>query len=96
MAEIAYVTETVVTGSTSIETETTYRTVGPLNYIMSYWDVWNITDCQYDTENNIYTVNPNGYIYRFDKNINIGSISNNMNVVKYETLGKFNHILYNK
>ena len=63
--------------------------------VSSHWEEWSIIDCEYDFNNNIYTVVPDATTYIFDKNINVGSVSNNMNVIKYETLGQFNQIIYN-
>lgn len=61
------------------------------NYLNVHWNRWSIVSLNYDIENDIYY--PDDTVFTFRNNLSIGSISDNMNFIKYNTLDKFGRII---
>lgn len=61
------------------------------NFTNIHWNKWSIVSLNYDIENDIYY--PDDTVFTFGNNLSIGSISDNMNFIKYNTLDKFGRIM---
>lgn len=76
----------------SVSLETDY-------YINPHWKYWSICDIEkdYDTslesQKDIYI--PSDTVFMIKNNLNIGAISDNLNIIKYNTLGKFGKTIQN-
>ena len=68
-------------GNVSIQTD----------YLNVYWNKWSIVSLNYDIENDIYY--PDDTVFTFRNNLSVGSISDNMNFIKYNTLDKFGRVM---
>ena len=68
-------------GNVSIQTD----------YLNVHWNKWSIVSLNYDIENDIYY--PDDTIFTFRNNLGVGSISDNMNFIKYNTLDKFGRVM---
>ena len=64
------------------------------NYLNIHWNKWSIVSLSYDLQNDVYV--PDNTVFLFDNNINVGSVSDNLNIVKYNTLGRFGKVMQNK
>lgn len=61
------------------------------NYLNVHWGKWSIVSLTYDLENDIYI--PDKTIFLFNNNIDVGSISDNLSTIKYDTLSKFGKVM---
>ena len=61
------------------------------NYLNVHWNRWSIVSLNYDIKNDIYY--PDDTVFTFRNNLSVGSISDNMNFIKYNTLDKFGRIM---
>ena len=68
-------------GNVSIQTD----------YLNVHWNKWSIVSLNYDIENDIYY--PDDTIFTFRNNLGVGSISDNINFIKYNTLDKFGRVM---
>ena len=81
------------TTAPSVSLETDY-------YIRPHWSYWSICDIEknYDVSEGdaqeVYT--PSNTVFIMKNNINSGAISDNLNVIKYNTLGQFGKIITNR
>lgn len=83
----------------TIETNPTDQTSKSISlqtkeFISTHWCKWTICDIEYDRKYNIYK--PSDTIFSMINNLNIGAINNNLNVIKYDTLSKYNKIITNE
>lgn len=61
------------------------------NYLNVHWNRWSIVSLNYDIKNDIYY--PDDTVFTFRNNLSVGSISDNMNFIKYNTLDKFGRVV---
>lgn len=61
------------------------------NYLNVHWNRWSIVSLNYDIKNDIYY--PDNMVFTFRNNLSVGSISDNMNFIKYNTLDKFGRVV---
>ena len=61
------------------------------NYLNVHWNKWSIVSLNYDIKNDIYY--PDDTVFTFNNNLSAGSISDNMNFIKYNTLDKFGRVM---
>lgn len=61
------------------------------NYLNVHWNKWSIVSLNYDIKNDIYY--PDNTVFTFRNNLSVGSISDNMNFIKYNTLDKFGRVM---
>lgn len=61
------------------------------NYLNVHWNKWSIVSLNYDIKNDIYY--PDNTVFTFRNNLSVGSISDNMNFVKYNTLDKYGRVM---
>lgn len=61
------------------------------NYLNVHWNRWSIVSLNYDIKNDIYY--PDNTVFTFRNNLSVGSISDNMNFIKYNTLDKFGRVV---
>lgn len=74
-------------------------------YIRPMFKTWSICDLDFITTNNMmqygttdghYEFIPSTKIFSIKNNIEIGEISDNLNIITYNTLGQFGRIIQNK
>jgi hypothetical protein len=74
-------------------------------YIRPTFKMWSICDLDFITTNNImqygttdghYEFIPSTKVFSIKNNVEIGEISDNLNVITYNTLGQFGRIIQNK
>ena len=69
-------------------------------YLNPYWKYWSICDIEknYEVSENssqeVYT--PSDTVFIIKNNVNIGAINDNLNIIKYNTLGKFGKTISNQ
>ncbi len=83
-----------------------YRYLLILNeYVRPMFKTWSICDLDFVTANNIvqygatdshYEFIPNTKVFSIKNNVEIGEISDNLNIITYNTLGQFGRIIQNK
>lgn len=76
----------------SVSLETDY-------YVNPHWNYWSICDIEkdydasVDSQKDIYV--PSDTVFIMKNNLNIGTISDNLNLIKYNTLGNFGKVIQN-
>lgn len=91
-----YIVETnpvdTVGNAPSVSLETDY-------YLNPHWTSWSICDIEKDydlsSENQKETYIPSDTVFIIKNNLNIGAINDNLNIIKYNTLGKFGKTIKN-
>ena len=70
------------------------------HYLNPHWNYWSICDIEKDYEaseesqRDIYV--PSDKVFIIKNNINVGAISDNLNIIKYNTLGRFGKTIPNQ
>lgn len=59
--------------------------------IKVHWNCWSLVSLDYDLNKDIYI--PQNTVFLFKNNLAVGSISDNMNFVKYNTLSKYGRVM---
>jgi hypothetical protein len=62
--------------------------------VSTHWRKWTICDIEYDSEYDIYR--PGDTVFSMVNNLNIGTINNNLSVIKYDTLNQYSKIIMNR
>lgn len=62
-------------------------------FVSTHWRKWTICDIEYDSEYDIYR--PGDTVFSMVNNLNIGTINNNLNIIKYDTLDRYSKVIMN-
>ena len=83
----------------------TYCLLTMTDYINPVWRTWSICDLDFYTTNNelafnssenLYEFRPSSKIFMIKNNLEAGEISDNINVISYNTLGQFGRLIQNQ